>query len=65
MLPTELPSPEYPFQLTTGRTVYHWHTRTKTGRAPQLQRAAPDAWVEISPADAERLGIEEGDLVRV
>ncbi len=65
VLPTELPSPEYPFQLTTGRTVYHWHTRTKTGRAPQLQRAAPDAWVEISPADAERLGIEEGDLVRV
>ena len=49
----------------TGRTVYHWHTRTKTGRAPELQEAAPDAWVEISAADAETLGVREGDRVRV
>ena len=34
--------------------VYHFHTRTKTGRAPQLDAAAPDAWVELAPADAER-----------
>ena len=56
---------EYPFLLVTGRTVYHWHTRTKTGRAPELQAAAPDAWVEIAPADADGLGVAEGDLVRV
>jgi len=56
---------EYPFLLVTGRTVYHWHTRTKTGRAPELQAAAPDAWVEIAPGDADALGVAEGDLVRV
>src|SRR4051794_26551076 len=56
---------EFPLLLTTGRTVYHFHTRTKTGRAPQLARAAPDVWVELSPADARELGVGEGDLVAV
>jgi anaerobic selenocysteine-containing dehydrogenase len=63
--PHELPSQEYPFLLDTGRTVYHFHTRTKTARAPQLQAAAPEVWVELSPGDADRLGIVEGDLVEV
>jgi ferredoxin-nitrate reductase len=63
--PHEVPGEEYPFSYTTGRTVYHFHTRTKTARAPQLQAAAPDAWVELSPADAESLGVGEGDVVRV
>ena len=63
--PPELPSEEYPLGLGTGRTVYHFHTRTKTGRASELNAAAPDAWVEISPEDAAPLGIAEGDLVRV
>jgi anaerobic selenocysteine-containing dehydrogenase len=58
-------SEQYPLLLTTGRTLYHFHTRTKTGRAPQLAAAAPDVWVEIHPDDAERLGIGEGDMVRV
>lgn len=61
----EEPGDEYPFRYTTGRTIYHFHTRTKTARAPQLQSAAPDAWVELSPADAESLGVGEGDMVRV
>jgi anaerobic selenocysteine-containing dehydrogenase len=64
------PSPEvttddYPLLLTTGRTVYHFHTRTKTGRAPELNAAAPDVWAEINPADANRLGIDDGDRVRI
>jgi ferredoxin-nitrate reductase len=63
--PHEEPRDEYPFSYTTGRTVYHFHTRTKTARAPQLQAAAPDAWVEIHPSDADDLGVGEGDLVRV
>jgi ferredoxin-nitrate reductase len=63
--PHEEPGKDYPFRLTTGRTVYHFHTRTKTARTPQLQNAAPEAWVEICPSDAERLGIGEGDVVRV
>jgi ferredoxin-nitrate reductase len=63
--PHEEPRDEYPFSYTTGRTIYHFHTRTKTARAPQLQGAAPDVWVEIHPLDADDLGVGEGDLVRV
>jgi ferredoxin-nitrate reductase len=63
--PPEAPTDELPFTLTTGRTVYHFHTRTKTGRAPELNAAAPDVWVELHVADAERAGISEGDRVRV
>lgn len=51
--------------FSTGRTVYHFHTRTKTARARSLQQAAPDPWIEMAPADASRLGITEGDIVRV
>jgi anaerobic selenocysteine-containing dehydrogenase len=61
----ELPSDDYPFLLNTGRTVYHWHTRTKTARAPELEQAAPEPWVELAPEDGERLGIVDGDLVAV
>ncbi|WP_090003750.1 molybdopterin oxidoreductase family protein [Lentzea albidocapillata] len=61
----EQPSDEYPFLCTTGRSVYHFHSRTKTRRAPELQKAAPDPWVELSPADADELGLSEGDVVRV
>jgi anaerobic selenocysteine-containing dehydrogenase len=63
--PYETPSEEYPFQLITGRTVYHFHTRTKTARAPELQQAAPEVWVEASSADAAEHGWSEGDLLRV
>jgi len=63
--PHEQPSDEFPFVLTTGRTIYHFHTRTKTGRAPQLQNAAPDVWVELSQSDANRLSVEEGDMLAV
>jgi anaerobic selenocysteine-containing dehydrogenase len=45
--------------------VYHFHTRTKTGRAPELDAAAPDVWVELSAEDASDLGVADGDLVRV
>ncbi|MFF7155146.1 molybdopterin-dependent oxidoreductase [Streptomyces sp. NPDC008139] len=63
--PHEPPSADYPLQLTTGRTLYHFHTRTKTGRAPQLDAAAPDVWVEVSAADASAAGLSEGDLAEV
>jgi predicted molibdopterin-dependent oxidoreductase YjgC len=63
--PHEPPGDEFPLRLNTGRTLYHFHTRTKTGRAPQLAAAAPDVWVELSAADAEGCGVGEGDLVRV
>jgi ferredoxin-nitrate reductase len=63
--PREGPGDEYPFRFSTGRTIYHFHTRTKTARAPQLNDAAPEAWVELHPSDAEGLGVGEGDVVRV
>jgi anaerobic selenocysteine-containing dehydrogenase len=61
----ESPGEDFPFLFTSGRTAYQFHTRTKTGRAPQLEAAAPEIWVEMAEGDAERLGIGEGDLVRV
>lgn len=63
--PHETPGEQYPLLYTTGRTLYHFHTRTKTGRTPQLNDAAPDVWVEVSEVDAERCGVHEGDVVRL
>ncbi|MFZ0385224.1 MAG: molybdopterin-dependent oxidoreductase [Solirubrobacteraceae bacterium] len=63
--PIEPLTDEHPLRLNTGRTIYQFHTRTKTGRAPQLQQAAPEIWVEVSVPDAARLGLTEGDLARV
>ncbi|OBJ69688.1 nitrate reductase [Mycobacterium sp. 1274756.6] len=63
--PHEIPHGDDGLWLITGRTVYHFHTRTKTGRAPQLNRAAPEVWVELSRNDARRLGIAEGDAVEL
>ena len=60
----ERPNARYPLLLNTGRTVEHWHTRTKTGRVPILERLAPEAWVEVHPSDAADLGLRSGDLVR-
>jgi anaerobic selenocysteine-containing dehydrogenase len=63
--PHEAPSLGYPFHLVTGRTIYHFHSRTKTARAPQLQAAAPDVWVEASETDALECGWSEGDRLRI
>lgn len=63
--PHELPDEEYPLQLITGRTVYHFHTRTRTARAPELQAAAPEVWVEVSPHDAATWSLVEGDVAEV
>ena len=59
------PRAEYPLLLNTGRTVEHWHTRTKTGRVPILESLAPEAWIEVNPTDAAALGVRSGGLVRV
>ena len=59
------PGRDFPLILNSGRTVEHWHTRTKTGRVSLLEGLAPEAWVEINPSDAETLKIRTGDVVRV
>nr|WP_255312207.1 bifunctional nitrate reductase/sulfite reductase flavoprotein subunit alpha [Rhodococcus rhodnii] len=61
----ELPDDDFPLVLDTGRVQHQWHTRTKTGRVAKLEKLAPGPFVEISPVDAERHGIEEGDRVEV
>ncbi len=63
--PAECPTPEYPLWLTTGRVVWHWHTRTKTARSPYLHVVAPQGYVEIHPMDAEALSILPGEFLRV
>ena len=61
--PFEPADADYPFVLTTGRVIDHWHTATMTGKVPELQRAYPSAFVEVNPEDAKKLGIANGDPV--
>ncbi|MFH1123323.1 MAG: formate dehydrogenase subunit alpha, partial [Pseudomonadota bacterium] len=61
--PAELPSGAYPILLMTGRILEHWHTGSMSHRSRVLEALAPESWVEISPADAAQLGIEEGDEI--
>ncbi|HEV7921185.1 MAG TPA: nitrate reductase [Thermoanaerobaculia bacterium] len=63
--PAEAPDREYPLTAISGRQVYHWHTRTKTMKSPVLREAAPGLFVSMNKADAKRLGIADGDIVRV
>jgi predicted molibdopterin-dependent oxidoreductase YjgC len=61
----ELPDEEYPFVLTTGRQMFHWHTGSMTRRSEKLNREAPDAYVEVHPQDAASIGLNGGNRVRV
>jgi ferredoxin-nitrate reductase len=63
--PHEEPDEKYPLWLTTGRLVYHFHTRTKTGRSEALQKAAPNMFIQISEADANEYALSEGDVIKV
>jgi len=61
----EPPNREFPFVLNTGRTVEHWHTRTKTGRVPILERLSPRPWLEMNPRDGRALGLKPTERVDV
>ena len=61
----EQPNKEFPFILNTGRTVEHWHTRTKTAQVPILERMSPNAWLEMNPVDAKRLKLSTHDKVKI
>ncbi|MEQ1853575.1 MAG: molybdopterin dinucleotide binding domain-containing protein, partial [Chthoniobacteraceae bacterium] len=60
-------SAEFPFILLTGRgTSSQWHTGSRTGKSDVLRKLAPaNCYVEMNPADAQRLGIEPGDEVTI
>ena len=61
----ELPDPEFPFVLNTGRLLYHWHGGTLTRRVQGLLELAPRLEIAINPADARRMGMGEGGALRV
>ena len=61
----EQPNSQFPFVLNTGRTVEHWHTRTKTGQVAILEHLAPNAWLEMNPRDAQALRLKPHDRVDV
>lgn len=65
LAPFEEPDERFPLWLTTGRVVYQFHTRTKTGRVEELQAKAPEPFVEISSQDAADHGIADGERVEV
>ena len=61
----ELPDEEYPYLLTTGRLLYHFHTGTLSRRTAGLEEISPPAPFEIHPEDAMREGIEQGETVEL
>ncbi len=63
--PAERPDDEFPLVLTTGRVLYHWHGGEMTHRAQGLEAMYPQALVEINPKDARKVGIQDGDLIKV
>ncbi len=61
----EEPDQDYPFWLSTGRVLEHWHSGSMTGRVPELYRAFPNAVVFMHPNDAKRLNVSRGSEVRI
>jgi nitrate reductase NapA len=61
----ESPDKEYPFWLSTGRVLEHWHSGSMTGRVPELYRAFPNAVCFMHPDDATALGLRRGDDIKV
>lgn len=63
--PAEITDEEYPLVLTTGRVLYHYHTRSMTGRVEGLNEIVPEAYIEISPEYAAKYGIKNGEMTIV
>ena len=63
--PPESPDKDYPFWLSTGRVLEHWHSGSMTRRVPELHRAVPNAYCYMHPDDAKALGVRRGSLVEI
>ena len=63
--PAEAPDAQYPFWLSTGRVLEHWHSGSMTSRVPELYLAFPDAVCFMHPEDAAAAQLRRGDLIRV
>ncbi len=63
--PHESPDDDYPFWMTTGRVLEHWHSASMTQRVPELYKAVPDADISMHPKDAQKLGLHDGAVATV
>ncbi|MCP3978876.1 MAG: molybdopterin-dependent oxidoreductase [bacterium] len=63
--PAEPADDEYPYVLSTGRVLEHWHTGTMTMKAEELRRSYAECFIEINPVDAKKLEVRNGDKIRI
>jgi formate dehydrogenase alpha subunit len=63
--PSEVTNEEYPFILTTGRNLFQYHSGSMTRRVRQIEKHAGEAYVELNPLDGKKLGIQNGETIRV
>lgn len=63
--PAELPDRDYPYILTTGRVIFHYHTASMTGRTDSLRSELSEGFIQINPDDAKKLKISDGERVIV
>ena len=61
--PAEITDEEYPYFLTTGRSMFHYHSGSMTRRTPKLSDEVPQGYVELNPEDATKLGVKNGIAV--
>lgn len=61
----ELPDKEFPLIMTNGRVLYHYHTRSMTGRVKGLNEKAPESYIEVNPSTASKLNIVNNEQVKV
>jgi formate dehydrogenase major subunit len=61
--PAEVPDAENPYFLTTGRSIFHYHTGAMTRRTPKLVDEVPRSFVEVNSEDADKAGVKDKDLV--
>ncbi len=63
--PAEVPDQEFPLTLSTGRRLYHYHTRTQTGRSQGINELLGEETADLSAADAREKGISDGERISV
>ena len=63
--PAESPDQEFPFWLSTGRVLEHWHSGSMTQRVPELYKAFPDAVCFIHPNDAKKINARRGEKIKI
>jgi formate dehydrogenase major subunit len=63
--PAEVADAQYPYTLMTGRVIFHYHTRTQTGRAKMLHHEVPEGYVQINSDDAMRMNIQNGEKIKL